>query len=128
MQAIGHVRRVPRAMAIALVVLILVPTVGQAVSAPERRGGAITCRARASRLADEITVTFWLNSPHAHRRWLIRIWDRAERVYSEVNRTDFRGKIRVRTVAANQRGRDIFRFNALDLVSGDVCKVEDLRL
>jgi hypothetical protein len=128
MQATGQVRRIPRAMAVALVVLMLVPAVNRAVAAPQRRGTAIACRARASRLAGEITVTFWLNSPHAHRRWLIRIWDRAERVYSDVSRTDFRGKIRVRTVAANQRGRDIFRFNALDLVSGDVCKVDDLRL
>lgn len=128
MQAAGQVRRVRRLMAIALVVVVLSPSATQAVPGHDRRGGTVSCRARASRLADEITVTFWLTSAHPHRRWLIRIWDRAERIYAEVARTDARGKIRAHTIAVNQRGRDIFRFNALDLVSGAVCKVDDLRL
>jgi hypothetical protein len=82
-----------------------------------------TCRLRAARLGDEITVTFWLNSTIARRGWRIRIRQNDETILSTIRRTNAEGNLRVETVTANRAGPDAFLGKARDLVTGGLCRV-----
>ena len=126
----GHILRIVAVMALAAVL-----GGGLATNASARPGARsedaslraarqlFTCRLRAVRLGDEITVTFWLNSTIAGREWRIRIRQNAETILSTIRRTNAEGNLRVETVTANRAGRDAFLGKARDLVAGGLCRV-----
>lgn len=114
-------------IAAALAIILIVPSVGGAAPGPEPRGGGVSCRARATKLGDEITVTFWLRTGRADRRWLIRIWDNDELLIVRARITNAAGNIRVRVGAENLPHRDVFRFRATTR-GGASCRVDDLRV
>ena len=119
-------RRTRCAVAAAMVFMLIMPGVAGAMPAP--RAGPIDCRATATKLGDEITVTFWLRTTRAHRFWRIRIWDNQIRIVATTRQTNARGDIRVRAATRNQRGRDVFRFRATNSPSASFCSVGDLRV
>ncbi len=121
-------RRTRYAVAAAMVFMLIMPGVAGAMPAPAPRAGPIDCRATATKLGDEITVTFWLRTTRAHRFWTIRIWDNQTRIVSTTRQTNARGDIRVRAATRNQRGRDVFRFRATNSPSASFCSVGDLRV
>ncbi|HEY6566912.1 MAG TPA: hypothetical protein VI341_05260 [Actinomycetota bacterium] len=113
---------------IAMMVAILAPTPGGARPSGEPRDGAFTCRASATKLGDEITVTFTLRTGTAGRRWQIRIWDNDVRLLSRERVTNEAGNITVRAGAENLPHQDVFRFRATHASRGSVCRVTDLRV
>jgi hypothetical protein len=113
---------------VAMVVVLLAPTAGGAMTMDSREGGAFSCRARATKLGDEITITFWLNTTHAGRRWQIRVWDNGVLLLSRTRVTGANGNIRVRAGTQNLPHQDVFRFRATSKGSGSSCRVDDLRV
>jgi hypothetical protein len=116
------------AIVAAAAMVLLMPSLGAAVPMDMAGGGAFRCRASATRLGDEITITFWLRTAHADRHWRIRIWDNDVLIYNKTKTTNAMGGIRVRAGTQNLPGRDVFRFRAANRPSGSVCSVRDLRV
>jgi hypothetical protein len=114
------------AIALAVSIAMLLPGVGSASPGAARRG-EVHCRAQATKLGDEITVTFWLSGAHPHRRSRIRIWQNDELLASRTRVTNARGSIRVQAGAENLPHTDVFRFRAVNEPSGSSCAVVDLR-
>lgn len=56
------------------------------------------------------------------RRWRVRIWHDGSRFTNVVRRTDRDREVEVERVRHDRRGRDTFRFRAVDLVNGEVCR------
>ena len=121
-------RRLWMIISIAMMVVLFVPTAVRARPTSEPRTGAFSCRASATKLGDEITVTFSLRTGIAGRHWQIRIWDNDILLLSRDRVTSAAGNIRVRAGAENLPHRDVFRFRAVHQSSGSVCRVTDLRV
>jgi hypothetical protein len=121
-------RRLQIIICIATMVVLFAPTVGGANPTGHSRTGAFSCRASATKLGDEITVTFSLRTGTAGRHWQIRIWDNDILLLTRDRVTSASGMIRVRAGAENLPHRDVFRFRALHEPSGSVCRVTDLRV
>lgn len=120
--------RVWLATAITMVLTLFVPTASGATPGGEPRAGAFTCRASATKLGDEITLTFSLRTGHAGRHWQVRIWHNDMLLLSRDRVTGAAGNIRVRAGAENLPRRDVFRFRAMHEASGSVCRVTELRV
>ena len=111
---------------LAMATALLVPTVSTAGPGVARSG--VHCRAQATRLGDEITVTFWLRGARAHREWRIRIWHDDRLAASASRVTTAVGSARVRVGVENLPGVDVFRFRAVHPSSGSRCVIDDLRV
>lgn len=55
------------------------------------------------------------------RQWRVRIWHNGTLTSDVLRRTDRDGEFEVERTRRDQRGRDAFRFRAVDQVSGEVC-------
>lgn len=120
--------RVWLVITVTMLVTLSAPIAAGAMPEGEPKAGAFTCRASATRLGDEITLTFSLRTGRAGRHWQIRIWGNDLRLFSRDRVTSASGNIRVRIGAEDMPGRDVFRFRASHETSGSVCRVDDLRV
>jgi hypothetical protein len=55
------------------------------------------------------------------RQWRVRIWHDGSLTTNVVRRTDRDGEIELDRTRSDHRGRDAFRFRAVDRVNGEVC-------
>jgi hypothetical protein len=87
-------------------------------AAVTERGQLYHCRLRATKLGDQITVTFTVNAQFPRHEWRIRIWHGNELVYHKVRRTNAEGNTKAVTVVDDRPGPDRFEAKARDLTDG----------
>ncbi len=93
-------------------------------SADGPRGLDYQCRLVATKLGEEIAVTFRLQTNHARDRWRVRLYHEDELIFSKVRTTNAQGNLRVVRIEPNLPGRDDLATRARHLESGTTCEVE----
>ncbi|MGZ8602390.1 MAG: hypothetical protein ACXWXN_07735 [Actinomycetota bacterium] len=93
-------------------------------SADGPRGLDYQCRLVATKLGEEIAVTFRLQTNLAHDRWRVRLYHEDELTFSKVRTTNAQGNLRVVRIEPNLPGRDDLAARARHLESGTTCEVE----
>lgn len=56
------------------------------------------------------------------RQWRVQMWHNGSRFVNVLRRTDRHGEVEVKRWRSDRRGKDTFRFRAVDRVSGEVCR------
>jgi hypothetical protein len=108
----------------ALAALALVAIAAPA-AATHHRDQIFHCRLQATKLGDQITITFTVNAQFPRHDWRIRIWDEDQLVYRKVRRTNADGNIKVVTVTDDRKERDHLEAKARDITDGaPTCSVD----
>jgi hypothetical protein len=93
-------------------------------TAGEPRGLVYNCRLVATKLGEEITLTFRLHTDGARDTWRIRLFHEGDLVFSKPRLTNAEGNIKVVRIEPNLAGIDDFEAQARHLETGDLCRVE----
>jgi hypothetical protein len=112
-------------LAVTLVTVTLA-TLAAPAAATHRRDQIFHCRLQATKLGDEITITFTVNAQFPRHDWRIRIWDQDDLVYRRVRRTNAEGNIKVVTATDDRRKRDHLEAKARDITDGTPACTVDL--
>ena len=81
------------------------------------------CKLVATRLGEQITVTYRLRTNQPHDDWRVRLLHEGERIFSRVRTTNAAGRIKVVRVVRNLTGRDALEARSRHLETGSICKV-----
>lgn len=81
------------------------------------------CRLGATRLGEQITVTYRLRTNQPHDDWRVRLFHEGERIFSRVRTTNAAGRIKVVRVVPNLAGPDDLSARSRHLETGRICKV-----
>ncbi len=69
-----------------------------------------------------IEVKVDLDTNRSRRQWRVRIWHDGRLTSSVLRRSQRDGDVEVQRTRSDHRGRDVFRFRAVDQVNGEVCR------
>lgn len=109
---------------VAVVWAIVLPAGPSSANEPDGgRGLDFRCRLIATKLGEEITVTFRLRTNQPRDDWRVRLFHEGERFFSKVRTTNAVGRLRVVRVVPNLAGRDDLAAVARHLETGRTCKV-----
>ena len=124
MRTPGPLRAARRGLALACLVASMLVPHGVA-SGVDRPGGlGYSCRLVATKLGEEITLTFRLRTDGAGDAWRVRLFHDDELVFSKRRVTNAEGNLKVVRIEPNLAGVDAFEGRARHLETGEVCRVE----
>ena len=115
---------VGRRLALACLVASMLAPSGLASSAERPGGLEYSCRLVATKLGEEITLTFRLRTDGAGDAWRVRLFHDDELVFSKRRVTNVEGNLKVVRIEPNLAGVDAFEGRARHLETGEVCRVE----
>ena len=113
-----------RGLTLACVVASMLAPHGVASGSDGPRGFEYSCRLIATKLGEEITLTFRLRTDGAGDTWRVRLFHDGDLVFSKRRVTNAEGNLKVVRIEPNLAGVDAFEGRARHLETGEVCALE----
>jgi hypothetical protein len=113
-----------RGLALACLTVSLVAPQAVATGADAPQELEYNCRLVATKLGDEITLTFRLRTDGAGDAWRVRLLHDDELIFSKLRVTNAEGNLKVVRVEPNLTGVDAFEGRARHVETGTICEVE----
>jgi hypothetical protein len=114
-------RRVAPSMLLIVVLVGVGPTAPTATATAHRL--VYRCRLIATKLGEEITVTYRLRTDRARDEWRVRLYHEGDLIYSKVRSTNADGNLKVVRVVENMPARDDLVGRARHLGTDRICEV-----